>query len=106
MDSSLSPLRDLARFAQRLATVVLYATLDDAGRPAAAQAVGYDVFADRPRGATAVAPDEPRLPAGILIGPGERVPDDVYDVVVVGSGAAGAVLAARLIAQGRTVALV
>src|SRR5262245_3136284 len=106
MDASPSPLRDLARFAQRLAVVVLYATLADAGRPAAARAVGYDVFADRPRGATAVAPDEPRLPAGILIGPAERVPDDVYDVVVVGSGAAGAVLAARLIAQGRTVALV
>ena len=106
MDASPSPLRDLARFAQRLAAVVLYATLDDAGRPAAARAVGYDVFADRPRGATAVAPAEPRLPAGIVIGPAERVPDDVYDVVVVGSGAAGAVLAARLTAQGRTVALV
>lgn len=106
MDASPPPLRDLARFAQRLTAVVLYATLDDAGRPAAARAVGYDVFADRPRGATAVAPDEPRLPAGVLIGPAERVPDDVYDVVVVGSGAAGAVLAARLTAQGRTVALV
>ena len=106
MDSSLPPLRDLARFAQRLATVVLYATLDDAGRPAAARAVGYDVFTDRPRGASAVAPEEPRLPAGVLVGPAERVPDDVYDVVVIGSGAAGAVLAARLTAQGRTVAVV
>jgi choline dehydrogenase-like flavoprotein len=34
------------------------------------------------------------------------VPDDVYDVVVVGSGAAGSVLAARLTSRGRTVALV
>src|SRR5882724_8766145 len=103
MDSSLPPLRDLARLAQRLATVVLYATLDDTGRPLAAQAVGYDVFADRPRGAVPVVP---RLPPGVVVGPAEPVPDEVYDVVVVGSGAAGSVLAARLTGQGRTVALV
>jgi choline dehydrogenase-like flavoprotein len=106
MDSSVAPLRDLARLAQRLATVVLYATLDDTGRPRAAQAVGYDVFADRPRGAAPVVPPEPRLPPGVVVGPAEPVPDEVYDVVVVGSGAAGSVLAARLIGQGRTVALV
>jgi len=106
MDSSLPPLHDLARLAQRLATVVLYATLDDTGRPAAAQAVGYDVFADRPRGAVPLVPLEPRLPSGAVVGPADPVPDDVYDVVVVGSGAAGSVLAARLTEQGRTVALV
>src|SRR6266850_2521497 len=106
MDSSVAPLRDLARLAQRLATVVLYATLDDTGRPLAAQAVGYDVFADRPRGAVPVVPAEPRLPPGVVVGPAEPVPDEVYDVVVVGSGAAGSVLAARLTGQGRTVALV
>jgi choline dehydrogenase-like flavoprotein len=106
MDSSVPPLRDLARLAQRLATVVLYATLDDTGRPAAARAVGYDIFADRPRAASAVVPDEPRLPPGVVVGPSEPVPDDVYDVVIVGSGAAGSVLAARLVEQGRTVALV
>jgi hypothetical protein len=33
VESSLPPIRDLARFAQRLATVVIYATLDEAGRP-------------------------------------------------------------------------
>jgi choline dehydrogenase-like flavoprotein len=106
MDSSPPPLRDLARLAQRLSTVVLYATLDDTGRPAAAQAIGYDVFAERPRGAAPVVPGEPRLAPGVVIGPAEPVPDDLYDVVVVGSGAAGAVLAARLTGQGRTVALV
>ena len=106
MDSSLSPLRHLARLAQRLATVVLYATLDETGRPAAAQALGYDVFADRPRGTSPVVPEEPRLPASVVVGPADPVPDDVYDVVVVGSGAAGSVLAARLTGQGRTVALI
>jgi choline dehydrogenase-like flavoprotein len=106
MDAGVSPLRDLARFAQRLASVVLYATLDDAGRPPAAQAIGYDVFADRPRGAAPVVPAEPRLPPGVVVGPAEPVPDDRYDVVIVGSGAAGSVLAARLVGQGRTVALI
>jgi choline dehydrogenase-like flavoprotein len=104
MDSS--PLAELARFAQRLATIVLYATLDESGRPPAAQAVGYDVFSDRPRGRAPVVPPEPRLPSSSLVGPSDRVPDDAYDVVIVGSGAAGSVLAARLVAQGRTVAVV
>ncbi|HEU4440120.1 MAG TPA: GMC family oxidoreductase N-terminal domain-containing protein, partial [Methylomirabilota bacterium] len=106
LESSVPPLRDLTRFAQRLATVVIYATLDDAGRPLAAQAVGYDVFADRPRGRAAVTPSEPRLPPAVVVGPAEPIPDDLYDVVVVGSGAAGSVLAQRLTARGRTVALV
>jgi choline dehydrogenase-like flavoprotein len=101
-----SPLGELARFAQRLATIVLYATLDGSGRPPAAQAIGYDVFSDRPRGVAPLVAAEPRLPPAALVGPSDRVPDDVYDVVVVGSGAAGSVLAARLVAQGRTVALV
>jgi len=101
-----SPLRPIARFAQGFSTAVLYATLDDSGRPLAAQAIGYDVFADRPRGRAPVIPPEPRLPASAIIGPGDRVPDDVYDAVIVGSGAAGSVMAARLIARGWTVALV
>jgi choline dehydrogenase-like flavoprotein len=101
-----SPLGELARFAQRLATIVLYATLDGSGRPPAAQAVGYDVFSDRPRGVAPLVAAEPRLPPAALVGPSDPVPDDVYDVVVVGSGAAGSVLAARLVARGRTVALV
>jgi choline dehydrogenase-like flavoprotein len=106
VESGPALLRDLARFAQRLATVVIYATLDDAGRPPAAQAVGYDIFQDRARGAAAVAPPEPRLPPDTVIGPSEPVPDDIYDVVIVGSGAAGSVLAARLTGRGLTVALV
>lgn len=106
VESSLPLLRDLARFAQRLATVVIYATLDDAGRPAAAQAVGYEIFEDRPRGRAPLVPAEPRLPASVVVGPAEPIPDAIYDVVVVGSGAAGSVLAARLTARGLTVALV
>jgi glycine/D-amino acid oxidase-like deaminating enzyme len=101
-----SPLGELAQLAQRLVTMVLYATLDDSGRPPAAQALGYDVFSDRPRGRDLVAPAEPRLPASAVVGPHDPVPDDIYDVVIVGSGAAGSVLAARLVGQGRTVALV
>jgi choline dehydrogenase-like flavoprotein len=106
MKSSVAPLGELARFAQRLATLVVYATLDESGRPAAAQAVGYDVFEDRPRGAAVLVPPEPLLPPDVVIGPASPVPDDVYDVVVVGSGAAGSVLAARLTARGRSVAVV
>jgi choline dehydrogenase-like flavoprotein len=106
VESSVPLLRDLARFAQRLATVVIYATLDEAGRPLAAQAVGYEIFEDRPRGRVAAAPPEPRLPRAAVVGPSEPIPDEIYDVVVVGSGAAGSVLAERLTARGRTVALV
>jgi choline dehydrogenase-like flavoprotein len=106
VDSSLPVLRDLTRFAQRLATVVIYATLDEAGRPLAAQAVGYEVFEDRPRGRVAVAASEPRLPRAAVVEPSEAIPDEIYDVVVVGSGAAGSVLAERLTARGRTVALI
>jgi choline dehydrogenase-like flavoprotein len=100
------PLAELARFAQRLATVVLYATLDDSGRPAAALALGYDVFSDRPRGRAPAVLPEPPLSPGTVIGSADPVPDELYDVVIVGSGAAGSVMAARLVAQGRTVALV
>jgi choline dehydrogenase-like flavoprotein len=106
VEASIPPLRDLARFAQRLATVVLYATLDGAGRPLAAQAVGYEVFEDRPRGRTAAVAAEPRLPRGVVVAASEPIPDEVYDVVVVGSGAAGSVLAERLTGRGRTVALI
>ena len=101
-----SPLRAVARFAQGFATAMLYGTLDESGRPAAAQSVGYEVFADRPRGRTPGVPPEPRLPATAVIQWSDRAPDDVYDVVIVGSGAAGSVLAARLAARGWTVALV
>src|SRR5262245_2454309 len=105
LEHGLPQLRDLARLAQRLATIILYATLDDSGRPPAAVALGYEIFQDRPRAST---PDlaEPILSGDILVGPDEPVPDDMYDVVIVGSGAAGSVLARRCVERGLNVAVI
>src|SRR4029453_17206194 len=44
--------RDLARFAQRLAFILIYGTLDDSDRSPASEALGYEVFPNRPRGAS------------------------------------------------------
>ena len=87
--------RGLARFAQRLATFLIYATLDPSNRPPAG--LGYEIFPDRPRGQTATVPPESFLPREIWIQPEDRVPDHVYDVLVVGSGSGGAVVARRLV---------
>ena len=87
--------RGLARFAQRLATFLVYATLDASNRPPAG--LGYEIFPDRPRGQTATIPPESFLPREIWIQPEDRVPDHVYDVLVVGSGSGGAVVARRLV---------
>jgi choline dehydrogenase-like flavoprotein len=89
--------RDLARFAQRLAYVLIYGTLDGSNRSPASLALGYDVFSDRPRGRNAQIPEEAILPAEVLVGPDAPVSDHVFDVVVIGSGSGGAVIARRLV---------
>ncbi len=99
--------RDLARFAQRLAFILIYGTLDASKRSPAAAALGYDIFPDRERGRTAEIPAEPLLPQDMLVPADGPVPDRVFDVVVVGSGSGGAVMTRRLVEDhGMDVALV
>jgi choline dehydrogenase-like flavoprotein len=89
--------RDLARFAQRLAFILIYGTLDSSNRSPASAALGYDIFPDRERGGTATIPPEPLLPKEIVVPPDASLPDHVYDVVVIGSGSGGAVVTRRLV---------
>jgi choline dehydrogenase-like flavoprotein len=99
--------RDLARFAQRLAFILIYGTLDASDRSPAAAALGYDVFPDRERGRTAMIPAEPMLPKEIFVPADAPLPDHVFDVVVIGSGSGGAVMTRRLVEEhGMDVALV
>ncbi|MDQ2870660.1 MAG: GMC family oxidoreductase [Acidobacteriota bacterium] len=98
--------RDLARFAQRLAFILIYGTLDSSGRPPAGVALGYEIFPDRPRGALATVPAEPLLAREILVGADAPLPDHVFDAVVIGSGSGGAVVTRRLVEDhGMDVAL-
>src|SRR5262245_9700819 len=85
--------RGLARFAQRLAFICLYGALDAQGRPRAAQQLGYDVYEQRPRAAGKPMPVEPVLPASLFADVTHGFPNHVHDVVIVGSGSAGSVLA-------------
>ena len=98
-------LRQLARFAQRLSTFLTYATFDSSNRPPAG--LGYEIFPDRPRGQAATIPHEPFLPREIWVRPEDRIPDHVYDAIVVGSGSGGAVVARRLVEKhGMDVAVI
>lgn len=104
-----SGIRALARFAQRLATMVLYSTPASAGplagRPTAAYALGYRIYEDRVP-SPPVVPREPILDGELFVPAGSAVPDRTFDVVVVGSGAAGSVVVRRLVEAGLDVALV
>ena len=107
MEQGIPIAHDLARTAQRLAVFLIYATLDDAGQPLASQSLGYVRFNDRPRGQTAIIPNEDFLPKKAWVQPTDPLTPKTYDVVVVGSGSGGAVVARRLVEDhGLEVALV
>lgn len=91
--------RGLARFAQRLAVFLTYATLDERNRPIMAQQLGYEVFPKRRPGPPPEVPEEDFLPSEMWVPPEARVPDREFDVAIVGSGSGGAVVARRLVEQ-------
>jgi choline dehydrogenase-like flavoprotein len=87
-----SPLRNLAK----LRALFLAGYYDD---PAAHRSIGFVEIADRPRnqGRLPDVTQRPRLELG------SPDPDRVYDVVVIGSGAGGSVIAHHAATSGRSV---
>jgi choline dehydrogenase-like flavoprotein len=91
--------RGLARFAQRLAVFLTYATLDEAQRPVMAHELGYEEFPARRPGPPPALGAEDFLPPEMWVQPEAAVPDRVFDVAIIGSGSGGAVVARRLVEQ-------
>ena len=69
------------------------------GDPASWKEIGYQPYRGRPGGRPPLPTDPPEPPLTTLAGP----PQERYDTVVVGSGAAGAILAYRFAEAGRRV---
>ena len=89
------PLRPLLQAAVRTATQMSY--LGYYGDRRTWASIGYTPYAERPGATPPPAPAPPRL-RSLPAAPGAR-----QDVIVVGSGAAGSLLAARFAAAGRRV---
>jgi choline dehydrogenase-like flavoprotein len=92
----------MIRFGQQLSFIGYYSD------PRAGESIGYLPFSLRPRhGGTAPVPAPPLVAPLVVERPGTLEVPKVFetDVVVVGSGAAGAVIAHDLVARGRTVLL-
>ena len=91
-------LRDLIRGATQLVYLVYY------GDPKTWDVTGYIPFEDRPRGKDVKIPKEEKLP---VIVPKENMADLHTDILVIGSGAGGAVAAYELAKQtGKNVMIV
>lgn len=96
----LAPLRPYVQAAIRVASQMAY--LGYYGDRASWPSIGYTPFAERPGGRLPVPSDHSSPPLRTRAGP-PRPGERRYDAVVVGSGAAGAILAYRFAEAGRRV---